>query len=99
MKLLFCRSCADVVKLEPNYLRSCKCRAVEGRYLPDGLHAEVWGVCAEVIGIDNRSLVEGIAILDGKPSDIPCGPDIQAFLFPRVHERVRQRGKREGTRR
>lgn len=42
MKLLFCPSCQDVLKLSLEG-RHCECGASWGRYLEDGLEAELSG--------------------------------------------------------
>lgn len=63
MKLLFCRSCVDVVKLQYHW-RRCDCGQSGGRYLSDGAHAEIAGEHAECLGIDNwdvRRIAYGIA--------------------------------------
>ena len=55
MKLLFCRYCADVVKLK-GYWTWCDCGDSAGRYLSDGARAEIAGVNAECLGIDNNDM-------------------------------------------
>lgn len=54
MKLLLCEECHDVVALRSE-VRHCACGASWGRYLEDGLHAEIGGA-ALVIGVDNFAL-------------------------------------------
>jgi len=59
MKLLLCRNCWDVVKLQKE-TRSCKCGESGGRYT-DNLNAEYWGADETyIIGLDNRSLIRAI---------------------------------------
>ena len=53
MKLVTCLECHDVVRLYPSQWRRCFCGAVEGRYLDDGVKAEIRGESAAAIGIDN----------------------------------------------
>ena len=43
MKLLWCPACEDVLKLRPGLPRKCACGQSWGRYMQDGLHAEVCG--------------------------------------------------------
>lgn len=57
MKLLFCPTCDDVVKLQMDKTTTCACGDSFGRYLEDGLHAE-YGGKAILLGIDNRSFVK-----------------------------------------
>lgn len=54
MKLVTCRECHDVVRLYPSQWRKCFCGAVEGRYLEDGVRAEIRGESAIALGIDNK---------------------------------------------
>ena len=42
MKLIFCSTCHDVFKLSRT-LKSCECGKAKGRYLADGLYAEING--------------------------------------------------------
>lgn len=52
MKLLFCKSCHDIVKLSKE-VRHCECGESSGRYI-DNRNVEIIGE-AMVLGIDNRS--------------------------------------------
>jgi hypothetical protein len=66
VKLLFCRICGDVVKLERRK-RSCRCGDVHGKYQRDGAHAVV-SDHAVVIGIGNGSLDSAVhALACGDP--------------------------------
>jgi hypothetical protein len=67
VKLLFCRICGDVVKLERRK-RSCRCRDVHGRYEQDGAHATV-SQRAIVIGLGNGNLQEAVQAFER------CDPD------------------------
>jgi hypothetical protein len=58
MKLIFCPSCEDVVRLI-GAKRECLCGSSGGRYLEDGLHAEVWGN-AVPLGFANRSFANAV---------------------------------------
>lgn len=53
MKLIFCKECQDVIKLDLKE-RTCKCKKSGGRYLDD-INAEFWGESIPM-GIDNKSL-------------------------------------------
>ncbi len=55
MKLLFCKTCGDVVKLRKSPTL-CECGASQGRYEEDGHHAVVYGENARVIGMDNHDV-------------------------------------------
>lgn len=54
MKLLFCRSCGDVLALQYDE-RVCVCGEARGRYLSDGWHAEIVGA-GRIIAIPNFAL-------------------------------------------
>jgi len=69
VKLLLCTDCADVFKLSAA-MTACDCGRTRGRYLDDGLHAEVFGEHALVIGLDNHGLARAIdAHFDYYPED------------------------------
>ena len=56
VKLLFCRSCQDVIRLPASGARrACECGKTWGRYLDD-VKAEYGGAEAIPIGFDNKSL-------------------------------------------
>lgn len=94
MKLLFCRRCLDIVKLQLES-RACQCGQSSGYCLPDGWHAEVKGP-AEVVGIANdsfRSALANLLLLDdareaGVSHDLE-GIDIKAWVMTRQAPRVR----------
>ena len=71
MKLLLCRKCGDLFKLD-NVLRSCKCGRVEGNYLPDGDRA-VHNGKGVVLGIANGDLASLVAGVDCR---------VEVFLYP-----------------
>jgi len=62
MKLLFCRRCGDVRKLQKS-ITYCECGHVYGSYRSDGAHALV-SPDAEIIGIDNHTLQRASAARD-----------------------------------
>jgi len=69
MKLLLCPYCSDVRKLRRE-LTTCECGKSSGRYLKNGLKAEVWGDEALIIGLDNTQLARVIDLhLDRIPKD------------------------------
>lgn len=80
MKLLLCRLCSDVFKLgfKP---KSCDCGAVNGKYLKDGLNAEVWGKEEALIplGLHNPELVEAIR----NQPESGMGEEFTAFVIPK----------------
>lgn len=87
MKLLFCRSCADVRKLNSTHTVACECGKSRGRYLSDGLYAIFTGATAHIIGIDNNSLADAIRQQRQTPQP---GADVIAFLFPNGHQRAQR---------
>lgn len=58
MKLFFCAVCGDVQALRPK-VRVCQCEQSGGRYLPDGVNAEVYGE-AVALGFANLSLLDAV---------------------------------------
>lgn len=92
MKLLLCRACQDVLKLQESpsqrEARRCKCGKSGGRYL-DQLNAEFWGRHALLIGFDNNSLA---AVVHGDlwKGDPPYGPRFTAFIIPEETNSVRK---------
>lgn len=76
MKLLFCKNCCDVFKLdfEP---RQCKCGEVSGHYTEDGLMAYYSGDAAVPLGFANSSL--GLAIINQPETGL--GECFEAFII------------------
>jgi len=77
MKLIFCKSCQDVVRLT-GHLRKCQCGECWGVYT-DGLYAKV-SESSVVLGFSNPSFVRA---LHNPPTD-PDGPGkrFEAFVIP-----------------
>ena len=77
MKLILCLECQDVRKLlrDTTY---CSCGKSHGRYLDDGLHAEIAGPCVP-LGLGNSSLAEALRHKDTKS---PLGHTFTAFVIP-----------------
>jgi len=94
MKLLFCKMCADVRKMDVRSAVTCRCGAVKGRYLPDGRSAIVAGDNAEVLGLDNMELARAVQMKI--PERAEYGPKIHAFLFGRASTRVERVGWDDG---
>jgi len=67
MKLLFCTSCEDIIRLVPRHTRHCRCGSISGEYDQDGIVAHYRGPDAVPLFIANGSLVEAIR-------DQPEGP-------------------------
>jgi len=69
MKLLLCSGCHDVVAIEMDERRTCRCGSSSGRYRDDGRDADVWGPQAVLLGLRNQyipELVLGQAIDPGE---------------------------------
>ena len=83
MKLIFCTSCHDIVKLhsEP---RTCLCGKSGGRYV-DELNAEIKGH-AVPLGISNVTLVA--ALVCRPPSGM--GERFDAFVIPHQCDTVKK---------
>ena len=84
MKLLLCSGCHDVVALQMESKRTCRCGSSSGRYRADGWDADVWGPQAVLLGLRNQyipALVLGQGaepwgrVRDGRPLHDPAvGP-------------------------
>lgn len=61
MKLILCKECQDVIKLQLTK-RSCMCGKSYGYYKKDEFNAVISGPCIP-IGINNNSLITGIFLL------------------------------------
>ena len=74
MKLFYCKSCSDVVRLKKT-LKKCDCGKSWGRYL-DNINAEIGGN-AIALGFSNSSFVEA---LSSNPSP-ERGTRFEAFVI------------------
>jgi len=92
MKLLFCRSCHDIIALLPTLTRRCICGQCAGRYT-DNVNAEVEGDCI-VLGIGNKSLVHAMRE-HAKHGDLDTGLGrrFDAFILPDGAPTVTRKGK------
>ena len=78
MKLLYCNTCRDIVKLSRT-TRTCQCGATGGHYREDGLNAIYYGP-AIPLGFANGSFHEA---LDSQP-EFGMGTVYNAFVIPKV---------------
>ena len=78
MKLLYCNTCRDIVKLNRT-TRTCQCGATGGHYKQDGLNAIYYGP-AIPLGFANCSFHEAI---DSQP-EFGMGTNYNAFVIPKV---------------
>ena len=78
MKLLLCKKCHDVFKLDFEE-RQCKCGSVRGKYLSE-LYAIYSGEHAVPLGFNNQSLVDAII---SQPK-VGRGVYFEAFVVPKV---------------
>jgi len=78
MKLLYCNTCRDIVKLYRT-TRNCQCGATGGHYREDGLNAIYYGP-AIPLGFANGSFHEA---LDNQP-EFGMGTVYNAFVIPKV---------------
>ena len=78
MKLLYCNTCRDIVKLYRT-TRTCHCGATGGHYREDGLNAIYYGP-AIPLGFANGSFHEA---LDNQP-EFGMGTVYNAFVIPKV---------------
>ena len=78
MKLLFCNSCRDIVKLHRT-TRTCHCGESGGHYKEDGLNAIYYGP-AVPLGFANSSFINA---LESQP-EFGMGTTFTAFVIPKV---------------
>ena len=78
MKLLYCNTCRDIVKLSRT-TRTCQCGATGGHYKQDGLNAIYYGP-AIPLGFANGSFHEAL----GNQPEFGKGTDYKAFVIPIV---------------
>lgn len=93
MKLLLCRNCSSFVQLTKRK-RKCDCGQSWGKYKEDGLHAVISGPHAQVIGINNFSLIRALRNQDEKDaqgSEAILGELIEAWVFPKASKRIERR--------
>jgi hypothetical protein len=76
MKLLLCESCGDIFNLVTGRTKACHCGAASGRYLDDGLLAQITGGIP--LGVANASFE---AALHLRPRD-GLGSRFTAFVIP-----------------
>jgi len=78
MKLLYCNTCRDIVKLSRT-TRTCQCGATGGHYKEDGLNAIYYGP-AIPLGFANSSFRDA---RDNQP-EFGMGTVYNAFVIPKV---------------
>ena len=78
MKLLYCNTCRDIVKLS-YATRTCQCGATGGHYREDGLNAIYYGP-AIPLGFANGSFHEAL----GNQPEFGMGTVYNAFVIPKV---------------
>ena len=78
MKLLYCNTCRDIVKLSRT-TRTCQCGATGGHYKEDGLNAIYYGP-AIPLGFANNSFRDA---RDNQP-EFGMGTVYNAFVIPKV---------------
>ena len=78
MKLLYCNTCRDIVKLSRT-TRTCQCGATGGHYKQDGLNAIYYGP-AIPLGFANSSFRDA---RDNQP-EFGMGTVYNAFVIPKV---------------
>lgn len=82
MKLLFCKKCQDIFKLQKE-IRSCFCGDTKGRYL-DNLNAEYSGKYAIPLRFANSTLVAAIRVYDDNwQIHKEHGIEFKAFIIPK----------------
>ena len=78
MKLLYCNTCTDIVKLSST-TRTCRCGATGGHYREDGLNAVYYGP-AIPLGFTNGTFMDAIR----NQPEYGNGREYTAFVIPKV---------------
>ena len=86
MKLIFCPVCDDAFKLSRD-LKSCKCGKAKGRYLADGLYAEI-NKGAVPIGMANSTVAKGVVVYLRGNKTMDCHVDAWVYKVNEPHIRV-----------
>ena len=94
MKLIFCPACDDAFKLSRT-LKSCKCGKAKGRYLEDGIHAEI-NQYAIPIGMANSTVVKGVVAYLGGNKTMDARIDAWVFKVDEPHIKVVEFGDDNG---
>lgn len=89
MKLLYCRSCRDCVRMQV-VVRHCRCTKSSGRMDTDMHNAEVWGRHAEVVGVGDTQLMQALGSPDLQPSVFGLGPEVKTWLYPHNYEKIKR---------
>jgi hypothetical protein len=79
MKLLLCKRCQDVFKLQVDLPRQCLCGATKGHYT-DGVNAVYSGDNAVPIGFANSTFADAV---NSQPKE-GMGKEFKAFVIPKV---------------
>jgi hypothetical protein len=88
MKLILCLECQDVRKLLSADMVTCQCGQSGGRYMADGVNAEVWGPCVP-LGFNSTELSKAVR---NRPLS-GMGHSFGAFVIPRRCATVRTTGR------
>jgi len=78
MKLLYCNTCTDIVKLSST-TRTCRCGATGGHYKEDGLNAVYYGP-AIPLGFTNGTFIDAIR----NQPEYGDGYRYTSFVIPKV---------------
>lgn len=78
MKLLYCNTCTDIVKLSST-TRTCRCGATGGHYKEDGLNAVYYGP-AIPLGFTNGTFMDAIR----NQPEYGDGYRYTSFVIPKV---------------
>lgn len=81
MKLIFCPTCFDVVKLIPKITRSCQCGKCKGKYINNEDAVYTDGI---PLGFNNKTL--GMACANQPVSG--WGRTFEAFVIPKHADRM-----------
>lgn len=82
MKLIYCEFCGDVFNLTREE-KSCSCGRSKGKYLPDGLNAEISGKNSVPLGFSNGSFIDALSLRK-------YGINFTAFVIPESSKTIRR---------
>ena len=70
MKLLLCSGCHDILALQLETRRTCRCGSSSGQYRADGWKADVWGPQAVLLGLRNEVVPELVLGQGAEPGEM-----------------------------
>ncbi len=88
MKLIVCRNCRETIALTRKVKR-CRCRKTAGKYLEDGIKAQIAGPCT-AFGINSRAIALWLRKTERGEYPEPYDPEgyVEAWAMPEFPENI-----------